>query len=89
MFMSDLGIKKSLWERKLFVNLRVNDLANSMKFRNETLGTNFSTVNDFKPQSQIVTSSLQHNFNNFTPNRERRPEDDNDSREYENLGQQK
>ncbi|HEX2961188.1 MAG TPA: outer membrane beta-barrel family protein [Ignavibacteriales bacterium] len=87
MFFSDLGLKKSFLERKLSVSLRVNDVFNAMRFRNETLGTNFSAVNNFKPQSQIFTLSFQYNINNYSPNRDRRPEDDNGAREYENVGQ--
>ncbi|MGE5499575.1 MAG: outer membrane beta-barrel family protein, partial [Syntrophothermus sp.] len=84
---SDLGLKKSFMNRKFSVSLRVSDLFNAMRFRNETIGANFSSVNNFKPQSQIFTLSFQYNINNYSPNRERRPEEDNGAREYENIGQ--
>lgn len=88
MIFSDLGLKKSFLERKLSVSLRVNDVFNAMRFKNETIGSNFSAVTDFRPQSQVFTLSISYNINNFKRKQERKPDEESGAREYENMGQQ-
>ncbi|MGE5456839.1 MAG: TonB-dependent receptor domain-containing protein [Methanococcaceae archaeon] len=84
---SNLELKKSLLDRKLSISFRISDVFNAMRWRNETIGSNFYSVNNFKPQSQIFTLSFQYNINNYKPVQDRRPGDDNGSGEYENMGQ--
>ncbi|MDP4176395.1 MAG: TonB-dependent receptor [Bacteroidota bacterium] len=87
MFFSDLGLKKSLLDRRLSISLRVNDVFKAQRFKNETVGANFFSSNDFRPKSQIFTLSISYNINNFKNKQDKKPEDNTGAREYENMGQ--
>lgn len=89
MFFTDVSIKKSLFDKKLSVSLRVSDPFNLVKFRNETFGANFYNSIDAKPVSQIFTLSINYSINNFKRMFERKPEEDSGAREYEESGQQR
>jgi len=89
MFFSDVALKKSLLDKKMSISLRVSDPFKSIKFRNETYGTNFYNSVDFRPSSQIFSLSVTYNLNNFKNIFDKKPDEDNGTREYEDNGQQR
>lgn len=89
MIFTDVSLKKSFFEKKLSVSLRVSDPLNLIKFRNETFGQNFYYNIDVKPVSQVFTLSISYTLNNFKRMLERKPEEDSGAREYEDNGQQR
>lgn len=89
MIFTDVSLKKSFFDKKLSVSLRVSDPLNLVKFRNETFGSNFFYGIDVKPATQVFTLSVQYSINNFKRIFERKPEEDSGAREYEDNGQQR
>ena len=73
---SDIGIKKTLFDKALTLSLRATDPFQTMQFRSESFGTNFTSITEMKPQFNSFTLSLTYNLNNFRKKQER-PRDDN------------
>lgn len=73
---SDIGIKKTLFDKALTLSLRATDPFKTMQFSSEYYGTNFTSINEFKPQFNNFTLSLTYNLNNFRKKQER-PRNDN------------
>jgi outer membrane receptor protein involved in Fe transport len=89
MVFTDISLKKSLFEKKLSISLRVSDPFKLVKFRNEVFGQDFYYNINFTPVSQIFTLSVSYSMNNFKKIFERKPEEDSGAREYEDNGQQR
>ncbi|MDP4114819.1 MAG: outer membrane beta-barrel family protein [Bacteroidota bacterium] len=86
MFMTDLGLKKTLLDGQLTLGLRVSDLFNTAKWKAEINGINFSSLNNMKINSRIVSLSITYNINNFKMKQDKKGEDDNNgSGDYQGL----
>ncbi len=64
-FFTNIGIRQDLLKRKLTLALQARDLFGSSKFRFTSSGPNFTSVNEFKRESQIITLALTYRINNY------------------------
>lgn len=64
----DAGLKKSFLEDKLTLNIGIKDMFNSMKFSNEFVDDDFSSIYSFKPISRIADIKLTWKFGDAIQN---------------------
>lgn len=62
MFTADAGISQDFMKKKLNVNIRVQDLFNSMSFRGNTYGQDFVMFNNNTMTSRVVNFGISYKF---------------------------
>lgn len=63
----DMGIRKSLWDRKLQIALNAQNILNSFKFENETTGPGFKQITSNRFFSRSLRLNITYNFGNLKP----------------------
>lgn len=62
-----MGIRKSMWDKKLQIALNAQNILNSFKFENETTGPGFRQVTSNKFFSRSLRLNITYNFGNLKP----------------------
>lgn len=71
MYWLDLGLKMNVFNKKGSITLRVSDLLNSMNFRSETWGPNFTSSIERYHQSRIVFLGFSYRINEYRVRRDK------------------
>lgn len=79
MYWFDLGMRLNVLNRKGTVTLRVSDILNTMVFRSETWGTNFTSNIERTRESRVVYVGFSYRINEYRARREKRGSDDTGS----------
>jgi outer membrane receptor protein involved in Fe transport len=82
----DMGLRKSLWDRKLQIALNAQNLLNSFKFESSTTGPGFSQHSSNQFFSRSLRLNVTWNFGNLKPKKQQRGEG-KEEREPGNEGQ--
>lgn len=83
MYWLDLGMRVNVLNRKGTVTLRVSDLLNSMTFRSESWGDNFSSNLERTRESRIIFLGFSYRINEYRVRRDRQPNGDDTSLDME------
>lgn len=83
MYWLDLGMRVNVLNRKGTVTLRVSDLLNSMTFRSESWGNNFSSNIERTRESRIIFLGFSYRINEYRVRRDRQPNGDDSSMDME------
>lgn len=62
-YSADIAIKKDFFKNNFSVGVRVSDIFNTQRWRNESFGTGFYTTMDHKRQSQALYLTLTYKIN--------------------------
>lgn len=65
MFMTDVSVKKSIWDKKGAISLRISDIFNTREFNLNASDDTFDRDLYAKRESQAVTLSFTYNFGNL------------------------
>lgn len=83
MYWLDLGMRVNVLNRKGTVTLRVSDLLNTMTFRSESWGDNFSSNLERTRESRIIFLGFSYRINEYRVRRDRQPNGDDTSLDME------
>lgn len=76
MYWFDLGMRMNVLNRKGSITLRVSDIFNTMTFRSETWGPNFTSNIERTRESRVVYVGFSYRINEYRVRRERRANGD-------------
>jgi outer membrane receptor protein involved in Fe transport len=83
MYWLDLGAKMSVLKRKGTITLRVSDLLNTMNFRSETWGPNFTSNIERNHQSRVIYLGFSYRINEYRTRKDRTSSGDDMGLEFE------
>lgn len=83
MYWLDLGVKMNVLKKKGSITLRVSDLLNSMNFKSETWGPNFTSNIERNHQSRIVFLGFSYKINEYRVRRDRTASDEDMGIDFE------
>ncbi len=83
MYWFDLGARMNVLNRKGTITLRVSDFLNSMTFRSETWGPNFTSNIERTRESRVVWLGFSYRINEYRIRRERRSNSDDMDMDFE------
>lgn len=73
-------LSKSVWDKKLKINISVSDLLNTNKYDRKTFGTDFSYHTVYTPyRSRSISVGYTYMINNFMDRRDRSRDDGRDA----------
>lgn len=78
-FVANLALRKDFMKKQLSATLSVRDLLGTGRFAFTSAGSDFSTSNEFRRESQIITLQLSYRINNYRQQGNRRGGEDQDS----------
>jgi outer membrane receptor protein involved in Fe transport len=82
-YAADLAIKKDFWNDKFTATIRVSDLFNTLKFRDESWGDNFTSNGWRQRESRIVYLGLSYKIGGGIKSKNKRSEDSNGNMEMD------
>lgn len=84
----DAAVKKELFDKRLSLSIRVNDIFNNSKFRVQFYDYDFNEVFERKRDSRILTLNITYNFGQKENNQDKRKKKSNDEKNNgdEDLG---
>ncbi len=76
MYWFDIGARLNVLDRKATVTLRLSDMLNSMNYKAETWGQNFSSTISRNNQSRVLWVGFSYRINEFKARRDRQANSD-------------
>ncbi|PKP38921.1 MAG: hypothetical protein CVT98_04195 [Bacteroidetes bacterium HGW-Bacteroidetes-15] len=83
MYWLDLGVKMSVLNKKGSITLRVSDILNTMNFKSETWGPNFTSNIERTRESRVLYLGFSYRINEYRTRRERTANGDDMGMEFE------
>lgn len=84
----DLGLRKTLLDKKINLNLMVRDLLNSRKMSSKTWGDGFYQVSENKFAGRMIGLTVSYNFGNMKPQKnDKKPATTNPGMDDTEMGQ--
>ena len=88
MYSLDLGLRKTLLDKKINLNLMVRDLLNSRKMSSKTWGDGFYQVSENKFAGRMIGLTVSYNFGNMKPQKnDKKPATTNPGMDETDMGQ--
>ncbi len=87
MFSADMGLRKTVLDRKGTINLRVSDIFNTQSFRMYNYGDNFTIDMERKRNSRMVFVGFTYRINEYNNRRNQRSREqmDNGSQDFDDF----
>lgn len=76
MYWLDMGLRMNVLNRKGTITLRVSDILNTMTFRSQTWGDNFTSNIERSRESRVVFLGFSYKINEYRARRDRQPNGD-------------
>jgi len=75
-----LYLSRSVWDKKIKINLSISDLLNTNKYDRQTLGTDFLYRSSFIPyRSRSISIGVTYMINDYKDRRDRSLDDGRDA----------
>ena len=84
----DAAVKKDLFDKKLSISLRVNDIFNNAKFRVQFIDPQYSEIFERRRDSRTISLNITYNFgqkDNDKSNKRKKKNEDNNDNGYDDV----